>query len=169
MPQRSIAQDRQRELFADLEDFREIVLTTKGGAALSINIHGSFELFDKHWVTEDHLPQETMLALKQDTPVPANQEPEVHFHIDWEKVKWARIQPRQLRLINTDYEIVFYSEQDGNSRMFWFYLREGIDTQLLLSKWGNGWISLSDEPKHTYAEPLPASAEDLAIIHQWTL
>ena len=148
MPQRTIAHNRQRELFADLSNMNGIVLTAKSGSMVSMNIHGSFELYDKHWHTEEHSRKETMLALKTDTPTPPTSEPAVHFHVDWDDVKWARIQPRRLKLINMDYEIVFCSEKNSSTRLFWFYLQEGLDTQLFRAKWGNNWINLLQESNY---------------------
>ncbi len=148
MPKRTTAHNRQRELFADLANMQGIVLTAKSGDSVSMNIHGAFELFDKHWYTEDHLPRETMLALKTDTPTPPTSEPAVHFHVDWNEVKWARIQPRRLKLINMDYEIVFCSEKHASTRIFWFYLPEGLDVQLFRAKWGEDWINLLQESNY---------------------
>ncbi len=165
MPQRSIAQDKQREFFTDLSHMDAMALTTKNGDSCALNIHGSFELFDKHWQTKDDSPNETMLALKQNTPTPPTSEPAVHVHINWQEVKWARIQPRHLKLINTDYEIVLCYEQDSSTRIFWFYLREGIDTQLLRAKWGDDWISLLEENNSV---PKYDNRENVQIIDELT-
>ncbi len=162
MPLRSTAQYKQRQFFEDLSNMEAMALTTKNEDSCAINIHGTFELFDKHWQTEEDLPNETMLSLKQDTPVPPTSEPAVHMHINWKEVKWARIQPRHLKLINTDYEIVFCSEQNSSTRIFWFYLREGIDTQLLRSKWGDDWINLLEE-NNVLAD---GNYENVSIVNQ---
>ena len=144
MPHRTVANNRQREFFADIAKLDRIALTTKNTDALSINIHGSFTLFDKHWSKVSDNNNETMLALKEEGLENTNREPAVHFHIDWRTIKWACIQPRHLELINTDYEIVFTSERNTAARRFWFYLPEGIETQILLAKWGNDWIKLNE-------------------------
>lgn len=144
MPQRSVANKRQRELFDDISQLNGIALTTKNTETLSINIHGTFTLFDKHWPMVSDNQDETMLALQEDGLSEKRGEPAVHFHVDWDTIKWARIQPRHLELISTDYEIVFSEAPNAASRKFWFYLREGIDTQLLIAKWGYEWINLEE-------------------------
>jgi len=144
MPKRTTANKQQRELFADISRLEKLALTTKIAESVSINIHGAFTLFDKHWTMVNEHNVETMLALKEDGFSDTSGEPAVHFHIDWRDIKWACIQPRHLELINTAYEIVFCKESNVFSRKFWFYLKEGIDTQLLISKWGFDWINLED-------------------------
>lgn len=144
MPKRTTANKQQRKLFADISRLEKLALTTKIAESVSINIHGAFTLFDKHWTMVNEHNVETMLALKEDGFSDTNGEPAVHFHIDWRDIKWACIQPRNLELINTAYEIVFCKESNASSRKFWFYLKEGIDTQLLISKWGFDWINLED-------------------------
>ena len=142
MPRRSVANNRQRQLFADLSQLNGIALTTKNTDLLSVNIHGAFTLFDKHWPMAGEDASETMIALQEEGLEQKEGEPAVHFHVDWQAIRWARIQPRYLELISTDYEIVFAGEKDGAARTFWFYLREGIDTQLLIANWGYEWINL---------------------------
>lgn len=150
MPSRSLANKSQREFFADISKLNGIALTTKRTEALSINIHGAFTLFDKHWPSVRENNDETMLALKEAGLAELRGEPAVHFHVDWRTIKWARIQRRHLELISTDYEIVFCEENDTSTRVFWFYLREGFDTQYLLAKWGSEWISLSENETFIY-------------------
>ena len=144
MPERTTANKLQRAIFKDISRLKKIALTTKATESLSVNIHGAFTLFDKHWRNVSENPSETMLALNEDGLSKTQGEPSVHFHIDWREIRCARIQPRRLELINTDYEIVFCENRSSSSRKFWFYLKDSIETRLLIKKWGTDWISLQN-------------------------
>lgn len=145
MPKRTTANKLQRELFEDISRMNKLALTTKVTDSLSINIHGAFSLFDKFWLTAPDNKHETMLAMKEKGLAKTKGEPAVHFHVDWNEIKWACIRPRYLELINTHYEIIFSCERNSASRKFWFYLRDGIDAQIFIAKWGSDWINLDEK------------------------
>lgn len=143
MPQRTVALTGHRVFFSDLSCVEELVLTTKNEDRCALNVHGRFELFDKHWQALGPSQAETLLALREEGKAQANRsEPRVHFHVDWGEVRWARIQPRRLELIDADFEVVFCSDRDPATRIFWFYLRNSVAVQSLRKKWGDGWIDL---------------------------
>ena len=145
MPIRTTASYRQREFFNDLFNIDELVLAVKNGDTCSMNAHGSFVLFDKHWYGIQHRPNETMIAMKENKPLKTSSEPSVHFHIDWTEVRYALIRQRRLELINTDYEVVFCKARDINTRVLWFYLRYNSSLRWLITNWGNSWINLSND------------------------
>ncbi|HEX9252463.1 MAG TPA: hypothetical protein VF870_09485 [Ignavibacteriaceae bacterium] len=144
MPLRTTANNRQRKFFNDLFSIDELVLTIKNGETCSMNAHGSFELFDKHWDGIEYQPYETMIALKENKPAKICSEPSVHFHINWLEVKYVSIRLRRLELINTDYEIVFCNERDTNARVFWFYARYDSALRCLIANWNQSWINLCE-------------------------
>jgi hypothetical protein len=61
MPIRMTANILQRKLFEDLSLIDEIVITTKHKEFCSINVLGSFELFDMHWHGAEYPQDETMI------------------------------------------------------------------------------------------------------------
>lgn len=144
MPLRTIVNKRQRKFLNDLFSIAELVLTIKNGETCSMNAHGSFVIFDKHWDGIDYLPDETMIALKENELLKTSSEPSIHFHIDWTEVKYVLIRQRRLELINTDYEVVFCKARDINARVLWFYARDDSSFRWLIANWGNSWINLSD-------------------------
>jgi hypothetical protein len=143
MPKRTLALTRQRRLFSDLSAVEELVLTTKNEDRCALNIHGRFELFDQCWKTAGSPQNETLLALSEVREDEAPTEvPRVHFHVDWRQVRWVRIRRRRLDLIDSDFEVVFCSDRDLTTRIFWFYLRDSAAVQSLRKKWGEDWIDL---------------------------
>jgi hypothetical protein len=141
MPQKTLALTRQRIFFSDLEAVEELVLTTKNEDRCALNINWRFELFDQYWKTAESPQNETLLALSEEREAKAPTEvPRVHFHVDWPQVWWARIQRRRLDLIDSDFEVVFCSDRDLTTRIFWFYLRDSAAVQSLRKKWGDDWI-----------------------------
>jgi hypothetical protein len=152
MPSRTTANNIQRKFFEDLSAIDELVITTKNEEFCSMNVHGSFELFDKQWQEAKYARDETMIALKENGPARIYGEPPVHFHIDWNEVRYVCIRPRRLELINADYEIVFCRERDTDSRIFWFYIREDYALHWFVTKWGRKWINLSEELLTNLAE-----------------
>jgi hypothetical protein len=69
-------------------------------------------------------------------------EPAVHLHIDWSKVRFAWMGERPKTLIGTDKEIVLCTERNKDSRVFWFNLRgwEGLPET---ERWSREcWIDL---------------------------
>lgn len=172
MPLRTTASNRQRKFFNDLFNIDELVLTIKNGETCSMNAHGSFALFDKHWNGVEYQPNETMIALKENEPVKTSSEPSVHFHIDWNEVKYVSIRQRRLELINTDYEIVFCKEPDIDARVFWFYARYDYSLRWLVANWDRNWINLSEESTRTPVNRELKSSEyfqklELTEIHQY--
>lgn len=134
----------QRKFFEDLSLIDELVITTKNKELCSMNVHGSFELFDIHWHGAEYPQDETMIALKENNQTRISIEPSVHFHIDWTEVKYVSLRQRYLELIKVDYEIVFCRERDINSRIFWFYIKEESTFYWLTARWGRNWINLSE-------------------------
>lgn len=145
MPLRTTANKLQRKFFEDLSLINKLVFTTKHKEFCSMNAQGSFELFDKYWDGAEYPKNETMIALKENAPMRILSEPPVHLHIDWNEVRYVAIRQRHLELINVDYEIVFCREPDLNSRIFWFYIRNGADLNWLVAKWGSNWNKLSEK------------------------
>lgn len=149
MPLRTTANNRQRKFFNNLFNIDELVLTIKAGELCSMNAHGSFIMFDKHWYGVEYRPNETMIALKENEPVKTSSEPSVHFHIDWNEVRYVSIRRRRLELINTDFEVVFCKARDINTRVLWFYTRYNSSLRWLIANWGKNWINLSEESATT--------------------
>ena len=144
MPARTKATFNQRIFLNGLFKLNELVCTIKCGELCSMNAHGSFELFEKRWDGFDNHPNETMLVLKESFLLKTNEEPTVHFHIDWKEIRYVIIRRRRLELIDMDYEIVFCKQRDICTRVFWFYAREDSALQSFIAKWGNSWINLFD-------------------------
>jgi hypothetical protein len=145
MVDRTLASMRQKELFSDLAQIGEIVLTTTHSNMCSVNIHGKFVLDDKHWPQVEKDTDESLLAL---APIErtSSGEPLVHFHVDWKTIKWAKIRGRKLDLIKTDKEIVFCDEQDVARRVFWFYARTTESLDDLIKKWKDkNWIDKDED------------------------
>ncbi|MFQ5709916.1 MAG: hypothetical protein ACE5HO_20870 [bacterium] len=161
MPQRTLALTRQRIFFSDLSAVEELVLTTKNEDRCALNIHGRFELFDQCWRTAESPQNETLLALREERETKTPTEvPRVHFHVHWPEVRWARIQRRRLDLIDSDFEVVFCSDRDLSTRIFWFYLRDSAAVQSLRKKWGEGWIDLIP-PESRFRAPYERMQETL--------
>ncbi len=144
MPMRTTATFNQRQFLIDLFKIKELVCTIKCGEICSMNAHGSFGLFEKHWLNVEKHPVETMLVLKVNSLLNSYKEPPVHFHIDWNEIRYVIIRQRRLDLIDMDYEIVFCNKCDTSTRVFWFYAREDSALQAFIAKWGYGWINLYD-------------------------
>lgn len=132
MPKRTIATDRQRELFAAISEVRHLVLGVKDrteGEPISLNAHGRFYLFDKYWpnATEDR--HETLLAYSPDgtLALTPSSEPLVHLHVDWTCIRYGLVRERERTLIGADKEIVLCTDQDPKSRVIWFYFWEWHD------------------------------------------
>lgn len=173
MPLRTTANKFQRKIFDDLSLIDELAITTKHKDLCSINIIGSFELFDKHWSGAEYPQDETMIALKGSDQTRVSMEPPVHFHIDWNEVRYAFIRHRRMDLINVNYEIVFCSQKDLSSRILWFYIKKEMIFRWLINRWGSDWINLTERSfinasqfKSDNAEPVE-SYNDVVLHNEY--
>ena len=148
MPPRTTASPKQREIFAALSAAKYLVFAMKNRAeheSVSINAHGRFYLFDKCWLNAKDNKHETLIAFSdtEGIDLTPTSEPVVHFHVDWFQIQWVIACEREPLLIGADKEIVFCSERNPQSRLFWFYFHEWKDIVVYDNCFGREWIGLS--------------------------
>ena len=130
-----IANKNQENFFNKLSDInlvlsaKKIMNKEEDIDAWAINVHGKFALVDIDW--REKFPdkklkfkKETLLARKEDKwPLPKNNEPAVHLHVDWDMVKWARCKNIGiLTKIGADGRISFHTDDDKQvDPLFVFY------------------------------------------------
>jgi hypothetical protein len=128
MPPRTTARPSQVDLFRALRQVRELCLAIKNdgpsgdGNLASVNIHGRFDLFPKHWRGFE-TPNEDLVFCSSSSFVTTSGEPTVHVHVDWNKARHVVVQNRELPLIGTDTEIAILETVEPEVRVLWFYGR----------------------------------------------
>jgi hypothetical protein len=154
MAERVPASERQRDFFAYLARAPELVLSMRERSendAASVNAHGRFQLLDRLWPgsadARNH-ERETLVAFStgQSVGMSDTDEPLVHLHVDWSRIRFAWMGGRPRTLIGTDKEIVLCTDQDKDSRVFWFNLRRWDDLPESHRWPRESWIDLEPPP-----------------------
>jgi hypothetical protein len=150
MANRNPASEKQRDFFAFLARAPHLVLSMRERSehdAASVNAHGRFQLLDRLWPGSEDVQnhdRETLLAFAAGSTLEMadTDEPVVHLHVDWSRIKFAWMGERPKTLIGTDKEIVFCTDRNKESRVFWFNLRDW-DGLPGADRWGREcWIDL---------------------------
>ena len=131
-----LASQQQKDFFSEISSLPDLVLGVKRDEVCSVNAHGRFRLYDKHWI--GHHKSETLIefcptSLKQPKMTETG-EPLVHLHVDWRIVRFCLIEDRCLPLIGTKKEIVFAQSKSPKTRLFWFYSKNNLKLSALIKK-----------------------------------
>lgn len=124
----TIARTSIEEAFADLMDL-DLVLGVKNIGKSSdlsaVNAHGHFRLVVQDWGSKG---RETLVAYtppsERQPPTAETGEPLVHVHVDWDRVRFLRVEKVHLPLIGADIRISFVTASPNGEVLLAFYARQ---------------------------------------------